>query len=238
MEKCALKGDLGEGMRKLQAGKLSLVVLESVFFFFLSFLLKERPARSLVLTDSRWACYSTKVFSVLGMGQTKRAPWALPVQLCNCAHLIRNSPDCWSSSAAISGSLCASFCDLSFSPAWFTSPFQSPFASNLFSICFQEILKNLNVCIWMRHTYISLFLVECNQGGGWGREEGGMAKLKADAERLFSGPGRYLLEVGTGNMGMWSRLGKPSHSLFFYFFNLSTLSKGFRMLHGGGLFTL
>lgn len=54
----------------------------------------------------------------------------------------------------------------------------------------------------MRHTYISLFRVECNQRGGWGREGGGMAKLKADAERLFSGPGRYLLEVGTGNMGM------------------------------------
>ena len=58
-------------MRKLQAGKLSLVVLERVFVFFF---LKERPARSLVLTDSRWACSSTKVFSVFGMGQTKRAP--------------------------------------------------------------------------------------------------------------------------------------------------------------------
>lgn len=57
-------------MRKLQAGKLSLVVLERGFFFFK----KERPARSLVLTDSRWACSSTKVFSVFGMGQTKRAP--------------------------------------------------------------------------------------------------------------------------------------------------------------------
>ena len=58
-------------MRKLQAGKLSLVVLERFFFFFF---LNERPARSLVLTDSRWACSSTKVFSVFGMGQTKRAP--------------------------------------------------------------------------------------------------------------------------------------------------------------------
>lgn len=33
MEKRSLKSDLGGGMRKLQAGKLSLAVLERVVFF-------------------------------------------------------------------------------------------------------------------------------------------------------------------------------------------------------------
>lgn len=62
MEKCALKGDLRGrdetvASRKAQPG---------AFRFFICSL-KERPARSLVLTDSRWACYSTEVSSVFGM---------------------------------------------------------------------------------------------------------------------------------------------------------------------------
>lgn len=36
--------------------------------------------------------------------------------------------------------------------------------------------------------------------GGGRRAEDGIAKLKTDAEGFFPGPGRYLLEVGSGNM--------------------------------------
>ena len=70
-EKCSLKGDLGGRDEKAAGGKAQPSGFREGFCFFF---LKERPARSLVLTDSRWACSSTKVFSVFGMGQTKRAP--------------------------------------------------------------------------------------------------------------------------------------------------------------------
>lgn len=42
---------------------------------FLSFfVLREGQLTSLVLTDSRWVCYSIKVFSVFGLRLTVRAP--------------------------------------------------------------------------------------------------------------------------------------------------------------------
>lgn len=72
MEKCALKGDLGGRDEKVAGGKAQHSGFREFSFHFM--FLKERPARSLVLTDSRWVCYSTKVFSVFGIGQTKRAP--------------------------------------------------------------------------------------------------------------------------------------------------------------------
>lgn len=72
MEKCALKGDLGGRDEKVAGGKAQRIGFREFSFHFM--FLKERPARSLVLTDSRCACYSTKVFSVFGIGQTKRAP--------------------------------------------------------------------------------------------------------------------------------------------------------------------
>ena len=74
LENCSLKGDLGGRDEKVAGGKAQPSGFREGFFFFFFFFKKERPARSLVLTDSRWACSSTKVFSVFGMGQTKRAP--------------------------------------------------------------------------------------------------------------------------------------------------------------------
>lgn len=58
-------------MRRLQARKLHLVLLERPPPFPPAF---KGKARSLVLTDSRWAGCSTKVFSVFGTGLTERAP--------------------------------------------------------------------------------------------------------------------------------------------------------------------
>lgn len=65
------------------------------------------------------------------------------------------------------------------------------------------------------------------------REGGGRnGQIKGRCRKaFFSGPGSCLLEVDVGNMRMWSQLGKPSHSLLFYFFNPGTLSKGFGILH-------
>lgn len=63
MEKWALKGDLRGRDEKVASRKA-----QPRAFRFLICPLKERPARSLVLTDSRWACYSTEVCSVFGMG--------------------------------------------------------------------------------------------------------------------------------------------------------------------------
>lgn len=174
------------------------------------------------------------------MGQTKRAPWALPVQLGNCTHLIRNSPYRGALWAAISGYLCVSFCELPSSPAPFISPSSSPFLSNLFSVCF--LLSNLfSEYIW-GHIYSLWGGSHGEEGEGKGeegrgrREEGGTAKLKTDAERLFF----WTWELFAGS-GYWEhenvkQTGKTKPTPFFNFFNPSILSKGFRIIRG--LFTL
>lgn len=99
------------------------------FFFFVSLSVsllvsllphpsQRRPTKSLVLTDSRWACYSTKIFSVWAKADHE-GPWALPVQLCNCIHLIRNSLYRGAQSSHIGVScLCASFSELPCPVAW------------------------------------------------------------------------------------------------------------------------
>lgn len=152
-------------MRKLQAGKLSLVVLERVGFFYF----KERPARSLVLTDSRWACSSTKVSSVFGMGRTKRAPST------SCAARQLYSPNQKQPlprglASSHPGCLCARFCEPPSSPARL-SPHR--FLSDLFSVCF--LFSNLfSEYIW-GHTYSSWGGAVGRRGRGKGRkeEEGG-----------------------------------------------------------------
>lgn len=59
-------------LRKRWRSEVFYSPLSSPLPFF--FCLKRRPTTSLVLTDSRWACYSIKVFSVFGLRLTVRAP--------------------------------------------------------------------------------------------------------------------------------------------------------------------
>lgn len=62
-------------------------------------------------------------------------------------------------------------------------------------------------------------------GGSSGEEEEGKGEIGGGRrvnsqikdrcwKAFFPGPGRYLLEVGIGNMRMWSRQGKPSQLCF------------------------